>query len=194
MSDRALPRARQVRRLTVVVLVLLALVAVVAGERFVHGLRAPAVDRAIGALPVVRSAGSTDRPQRASDLVGAPRGQDFVPASVRRLTVVRELETVISVATDRHGNTCLVATDPDRTGYRASCATAATAAASGVELVWSADVVPRAGFGAEARSFLPRLVIADLGPDGRLRLDSQVPVSPGSAPFPNRPDFGALGE
>lgn len=182
------------RPVVVVMLVLLVLGAVVAGERLVHTLRAPAVDRTIGVLPVVRSAGSIDRPHRASDLVGAPDGQDFVRASVRRLGVVPEVEAVVSTATDRHGNTCLVAADPDRTRYRAACATAATVAASGLELVWSADVVPRSGFGAEARSFLPRLVIADLGPDGRLRLDSQVPVDPSAAPYPNRPDFGALGE
>ncbi len=180
--------------LQVTALVVLLLVAVVAGERLIHAVRAPAADRAIDVLPVIRSAGSVDRAQRASDLVGAPPGADFVRASVRRLTVVPEFGAVVSVATDIHGNTCLVATDPDRSGYRAACATAATAAASGVELVWSADALPQPGTGGEARSYLPRLVIANLGPDGRLRLDSQVPRPQNSTPYPNRPSFGALGD
>lgn len=192
MNGRAVPSTARAVQVTAVVVLML--VAVVAGERLVHALRAPAVDRAIGALPVTRSAGPVDRPQRASDLTGAPLGADFVRASVRRLTVVPELEAVVSVATNTDGNTCLVATERGRAEYRAACATAATVAASGLELVWSGNVVTNPGAGAEARSYLPRLVIADLGPDGRLRLDSQVPRAQNSAPYPTRPSFGALGD
>lgn len=189
------PRARGVpasRAVQVTAAIVLLLIAVVAGERLVHAVRAPAADRAIGALPVIRSAVSVDRPQRASDLVGAPLGADFIRASVRRLTVVPELGAVVSVATNTDGDTCLVVTDPDRSGYRAACATTATVAASGLELAWSAAALPQPGTGGEARSYLPRLVIANLGPDGLLRLDSQLPRPQNSAAHPNRPSLGAL--
>ena len=173
---RLLPARWSLRRARVAaVLVLIAAVAGVLGALAARALTEPTVPAAIASLPVLRTTPATvlDRPQTAVDRLDAPRGGDFVAGSVRRIAVMPNVPSVISVARDAAGDICLVSAVKQGRQYSASCVPPAVFARHGVSVQWSLSGWS-AGEAFVEQGYLPRFFVAAWEPDGRLRVLSHV--------------------
>jgi hypothetical protein len=157
------------------VLVLVAAVAGLLGALAARALTAPAEPRALAALPVLRTVPVTvlDRPQTAVDLLDAPRGGDFVAASVRRIAVMPSVPSVISAARNAAGDVCLISAVKQGRQYSASCEPRAVFFRHGVSVQWSLSGWS-AGEAFVEQGYLPRFFVVAWGPDGRVRFQAHV--------------------
>lgn len=157
------------------VLVLIATVAGVLGALAARALTAPTVPASFASLPVLRTVPLSvlDRPQTVADRIEAPRGGDLPVASVRRIAVMPNLPSVISVARNSAGDVCLVASVKQGRQYNASCVSPAVFARRGVSLQWSLSGWS-AGEEFVEQGYLPRFFVLAWEPDGGLRFLSHV--------------------
>jgi hypothetical protein len=157
------------------VLVLVATVAGVLGALVARAATAPTVPPALAALPVLRTVPVTvlDRPQTALDRLDAPRSGDFIAGSVRRIAIMPDVPSVISVARNTAGDVCLVAAVKQGWQYSASCVPPAVFARQGVDAQWSSSGWS-AGEAFVEQGYLPRFFVVAWEPDGRLRFLTHV--------------------
>lgn len=170
------PRRWAMRRARgIAVLVLIATVAGVLGALAARAVTAPVVPRRIAALPVLLPvpAAVLDRPQTATDRLDAPRSGDFVSGSVRRVAVMPDVPSVISVARNAAGDVCLITAVKQGLQYSASCVPPAVFARDGVSVQWSMSGWS-AGEAFVEEGYLPRFFVVAWGPDGQLRFLSHV--------------------
>jgi hypothetical protein len=157
------------------VLVLVAAIAGVLGALAARALTTPTVPAPIASMPVLRSVPLSvlDRPQTAVDRLGAPRDDAIVAGSVRRIAVMPNVPSVISVARNTTGEVCLVSSVKQGRQYNASCVPPAVFARRGVSLQWSLSGWS-AGEEFVEQGYLPRFFVLAWEPDGDLRFLTHV--------------------
>ncbi|MGN6743436.1 MAG: hypothetical protein ACTHJL_09100 [Amnibacterium sp.] len=168
------------RAVAVLALLLLATVAGLLGGLAARSATAPRPAPSVAALSVLTTAGVDvfSRPQTAADRRDAPRGGDFVPASVRRLAVMPNVPSVLSAARDAAGDVCLVSAVKQGRQYDAACVPPAVFARHGITLQWSLSGWS-AGEPFVDEGYLPRFFVSVWGPDGRIRYRTHVIGQPG---------------